>query len=192
MKVREIYFSLPVLHVLQQVREVQQAGQGNVSLHSWLIKSCCVQKVPSSKLSQRKVSLVASGKNQIQLPSEYQTSKYRIHLNTRQYGYPVTFWHKQAFFSLVFIPPFKFRTIWQLDTNLPFEYQTCPVLKWLLYSGDPNTEAQITKTFELQRRVYQAGHCRIIIHNLDPHWIFMKGWNMVNGLKSLLTHLGSE
>ena len=30
-------------------------------------------------------------------------------------------------FISVFRPPFKYRTIWQLHTNLPFEYQTCLV-----------------------------------------------------------------
>ena len=29
-------------------------------------------------------------------------------------------------------------TIWTTDINLPFEYQTTPVFRWLLYSGDPN------------------------------------------------------
>ena len=41
--------------------------------------------------------------------------------------------HKPAFFSPVFRSPFEYRTIWQLDTTLPFEYQTSPVFRWLLY-----------------------------------------------------------
>ena len=40
--------------------------------------------------------------------------------------------HKQAFFNPVFRPSFEYRTIWQPDTNLPFEYQTSPVFRWLL------------------------------------------------------------
>ena len=41
--------------------------------------------------------------------------------------------HKKASYSPVFRPPFEYRTIWQPNTNLPFEYQTSPVLRWLLY-----------------------------------------------------------
>ena len=41
--------------------------------------------------------------------------------------------HKQACFSPVFRPPIEYRTIWHLDTNLPFEYQTSPIFRWLLY-----------------------------------------------------------
>ena len=33
-----------------------------------------------------------------------------------------------------FWPPFKYQTIWQLDTNLPFVYETSPVFRWLLYN----------------------------------------------------------
>ena len=36
---------------------------------------------------------------------------------------------KIGFFSLVFRPPFEYLTIWHLDTNLPFKYQTSPVSK---------------------------------------------------------------
>ena len=39
--------------------------------------------------------------------------------------------HKQAFFSLIFRPPLKYQTIWQPDTNLPFQYQTFLVFRWL-------------------------------------------------------------
>ena len=48
------------------------------------------------------------------------------HLNTGHF-------HKQAFLSLVFRPPFEYQTIWQPNTNLPFEYQTRLVFRWLLY-----------------------------------------------------------
>ena len=45
-----------------------------------------------------------------------------------------TFWTmNRLYFSLVFKPPFVYRTIWQPDTNLPFENQTSPVFRWLLY-----------------------------------------------------------
>ena len=37
--------------------------------------------------------------------------------------------HKQAFFSPVFRPQFKYWTIWQPDTNLPFVYQASSVIK---------------------------------------------------------------
>ena len=40
---------------------------------------------------------------------------------------------KRAFFSPVFRPPLEYPTIWQLDTNLPFEYQTSLFFRWLLY-----------------------------------------------------------
>ena len=50
------------------------------------------------------------------------SSEYLIHQNTGV-----------RFFSLVFRPPFEYRTIWQLDTNLPFEYHISPVFRWLLY-----------------------------------------------------------
>ena len=40
-----------------------------------------------------------------------------------------TFW---TINSLVFRPPFEYQTIWKLDTNLPYEYQTSPVFKWLI------------------------------------------------------------
>ena len=49
------------------------------------------------------------------------------HLNTGHFG------SLTGFFSLVFRPPFEFRTIWQPNTNLPFECQTSPVFRWLLY-----------------------------------------------------------
>ena len=38
-----------------------------------------------------------------------------------------------GFLSPVFRP---YWTIWQPDTNLPFEYQTSPVFRWLLYSNN--------------------------------------------------------
>ena len=45
-----------------------------------------------------------------------------------------TFWTiSRVFFSSVFRPPFEYRTVWQPDTNLPFEYQTSAVFRWLLY-----------------------------------------------------------
>ena len=37
-----------------------------------------------------------------------------------------------GWFSL-FRPPFEYWTIWQPDTNLPFDYPTSPVFRWLLY-----------------------------------------------------------
>ena len=40
-----------------------------------------------------------------------------------------TFWIINRLFSPVFRPPFKYRTIWQPDTNLPFEYKTSPVFR---------------------------------------------------------------
>ena len=46
----------------------------------------------------------------------------------------LTFWTIKGFFSLVFTPPFKYLTIWQPDTNLPFEYQTSPVFRWLWHT----------------------------------------------------------
>ena len=37
-------------------------------------------------------------------------------------------------FQSVFQTTMEYRTIWQPDTNLPLEYQTSPVLRWLLKS----------------------------------------------------------
>ena len=45
--------------------------------------------------------------------------------------------HKQVFLSLVFRTLLEYRTIWQPDTNLPFNYQTSPALRWLLYLTSP-------------------------------------------------------
>ena len=49
----------------------------------------------------------------------------------RQFGYR-TFGPEIGFFSPVFRPPFKYRTIRQPNTNLPIEFQTSPVFE---YSG---------------------------------------------------------
>ena len=38
-----------------------------------------------------------------------------------------------GFLSPVFRPPFKYRTVWQPDTDLPFDYQTSLVFRCLLY-----------------------------------------------------------
>ena len=53
--------------------------------------------------------------------SESCTSKY-------SYNFVHILWSTatKAFFR----PPFKYRTIWQLDTNLPFEYHTSLVFRW--------------------------------------------------------------
>ena len=69
------------------------------------------------------------------------------HLNT-------TFLTIEAFFRAVFSPPFEYRTNWQSDTNLPFEYQTSLVFRCLLYS-DPVFESP----------TYIPWH---------PEWILMK------------------
>ena len=45
-----------------------------------------------------------------------------------------TFWTINSYCPY-FRPPFEYRTFWQPDTNLPFQYQTCLVLRWLLLSS---------------------------------------------------------
>ena len=76
------------------------------------------------------------------------------HLNNRQYGCLVFKWKShmtwqiiqildildpwQALFRPVFRPLFEYRTISQPDTNLPFEYQTSPIFRWLLYVSSMN------------------------------------------------------
>ena len=42
-----------------------------------------------------------------------------------------TFWNIKRLFLSNFHPPFKCRTIWQPDTNLPFENQTSAVFGWM-------------------------------------------------------------
>ena len=68
--------------------------------------------------------------------SEYRTVKVSgIQIIVTWLGGWFESWHfgpETHFFSPVFRPPFEYRTIWQPDTNLPIEYQTSPVFKWLL------------------------------------------------------------
>ena len=45
-----------------------------------------------------------------------------------------TFWTINRPFQSSFHPQFEYPTIWQPDTNLPLEYQTSPVIRWLMYS----------------------------------------------------------
>ena len=42
--------------------------------------------------------------------------------------------HKHTFSVWFSHHHFNNLTMWQPDTNFPFEFQTCPVFKWLLYS----------------------------------------------------------
>ena len=44
-----------------------------------------------------------------------------------------TFWTTNRLFqsSPIFKPPFEYWTIWQPDTNLPIQFQTSPVFRWL-------------------------------------------------------------
>ena len=42
--------------------------------------------------------------------------------------------HKTYIFCPVFRPPFEIQTSCKHDMFGPFEYQTCPVIRWLLYS----------------------------------------------------------
>ena len=44
-------------------------------------------------------------------------------VNSRDLGL-FTLDHKKTFFNMIFRTPFEYRTIQQLNTNLPFEYQT--------------------------------------------------------------------
>ena len=43
-------------------------------------------------------------------------------------------WLSGHFFGPVFRPPFENETTWRPDKFVPFEYQTCPVFRWLLYT----------------------------------------------------------
>ena len=54
---------------------------------------------------------------------------------------PDMLYHKKAFFSPVFRPPFKYQT----HIYLSFKYQTSPVFRWLLYfnSGSEKTKAHV-------------------------------------------------
>ena len=97
-------------------------------------------------------------------------SHYSKHLNTGHFGclvfklfshmtwptiqIPNILNHKQAFFSPVFRPPFKYQTIWQQDTNIPLEYQTSTVFRWLLYMvkiWDSAEAESIVALFSVQR-----------------------------------------
>ena len=51
----------------------------------------------------------------------------------RPFEYQI-FWTINRLFQSGFQPSFKYQTIWQPNTNQPFENQISPVFRWLLYS----------------------------------------------------------
>ena len=77
--------------------------------------------------------------------------------------------------------PFNNQTIWQQDTNLPFEYQTSPGLRWSLYGLNQREKIQwgseiwTSLDFKLSKRSWVA-------NGLDFKWNLKSGsptiWNL--------------
>ena len=71
-----------------------------------------------------------------------------------------TFWTIRGFLSPYFSPPFKYQTIWQPDTNLPFEYQTSPVNRWLLYTKSVMASLFVYRPEQVSQKAWRVKKIR--------------------------------
>ena len=106
-----------VLDILILIQENRYAPAQQLFKQPWIILLNTVTIwIPNTWIPDIKVVQYSNGK----------VTWFADHSNTRHFG-PQT-----GFLSLILRPPFEYWTIWQRDTNLPFEYQTSPEFRWLL------------------------------------------------------------